>query len=71
MAFKEKLLGIVLILIGIFPLLLKIKSIASSLANYKFLSYLIPGEIAYQIIIIIIGILLVWSMKPRQRMPKY
>ncbi len=71
MAFKEKLLGIVLILIGIFPLLLKISSIAGSFAKYTFLSYLVPGEIAYQIILIIIGILLVWSRKPRQMMPKY
>jgi len=69
MSFKEKLLGIVLILIGILPLLLKIKAIADSFAKYTFLSYLVPGEVIYQIILILIGILLVWSMKPKQRMP--
>ena len=71
MSFKEKILGIVLILIAILPLLLKIKAIADSFAKYTFLSYLVPGEAVYQIILILIGILLVWSMKPKQRMPGY
>jgi len=71
MPFKEKLLGIVLILIALLPLLLKIKAIADAFAKYTFLSYLVPGEAIYQIIMILIGILLVWSMKPKQRMQRY
>jgi hypothetical protein len=72
MALKEKLLGLILIIFGIFPLLLKIKSIANYFANYKFLSYLVPGEIAYQIILVLIGVLLVWKPKPKMnRMPMY
>ena len=65
MAIKNKLIGLVLISIGIFPLLLKIKAIADYFANYKFLLYLVPGEIAYQIIIILLGVFLIWKVKPR------
>ena len=65
MTMKNKLIGLVLIIIGALPFLLKIKSISDSLAKYTFLSYLVPGEIVYQIIIIGLGILLIWTVKPR------
>jgi len=63
MAMKEKLIGLILIIIGILPFLLKIKSISDSLAKYTFLSYLVPGEIIYQLIIIALGVLLIWKRK--------
>lgn len=62
---KNKLVGLILIIIGVLPFLLKIKSISDSLAKYTFLSYLAPGEIVYQIIIIALGAWLIWTVKPR------
>ena len=69
MAIKEKLLGIILIIVGAIPFFSKIKSLETYFSS-GILSYLIPGNIIYQIVLIAIGILLVWSMKPRQRMPR-
>lgn len=63
MALKEKLLGLILIIAGLFPFLLKIKSIGDIFAKYTFLSYLAPGEIIYQIILIVLGILLIWKVR--------
>jgi hypothetical protein len=65
MAMKNKLVGLILIIIGILPFLLKIESISAALAKYTFLSYLAPGEIVYQIIIICLGVLLIWTVRPR------
>jgi len=65
MAFKEKVIGLVLIILGVFPFLLKIKSIGDSFAKYSFLSYIMPGEIVYQIIIIVLGVLLIWRRRAR------
>jgi len=65
MPIKEKLLGLILIIIGALPFLLKIDRIAAFFAKYKFLSYIVPGEIIYQIILIVIGILLIWRIRPR------
>ncbi len=61
MRFKEKLVVIVLIIIGALPLLLKIKSVADSFAKYTFLSWLVPGDFFYQLIIILLGVILVWE----------
>jgi heme/copper-type cytochrome/quinol oxidase subunit 4 len=63
MAMKEKLIGLILIIIGILPFLLKIKSVSDSLAKYTFLSYLAPGEIIYQLIIIALGVWLIWKRR--------
>ena len=65
MTMKNKLVGLILIIIGILPFLLKIQSIATSVEKYTFLSYLVPGEIVYQIIIIVLGAWLIWTVKPR------
>jgi len=65
MAMKNKLIGLILIIIGILPFLLKIQSISDSLTKYTFLSYLVPGEILYQVIIIALGAWLIWTVKPR------
>jgi len=65
MAIKQKFIGILLIIMGILPFLLTIKPISDSLSNYTFLTYLNPGEILYQAILIILGILLIWTVKPK------
>jgi hypothetical protein len=64
MNIKEKLIGIVLIVLGALPFLLKIKSISAWFTANKFLSFFSPGEIVYQIVIILLGILLIWKVKP-------
>ena len=63
MGAKEKLIGIVLILLGAWPFLLKIESIGNFFAEYKFLTVLTPGEIVYQIAVVVLGVLLVWRVR--------
>lgn len=65
MAFKEKLIGILLVLIGLLPFLLKIKAVGDFFTKYTFLSYFAPGEIVYQIIIVVLGVLLLWRIKAK------
>lgn len=65
MGAKEKLIGLILIIAGAFPLLLKIESFSNAMSQYQFLSYIQPGEILYQIVIVILGVLLLWTVKPR------
>lgn len=62
---KSGLVGIIIIIVGAFPLLLNIKSISDSLAPYTFLLYVQAGEPVYQIILILLGVLLIWNPKPR------
>ena len=64
MNLKEKLIGIILIILGALPFLLKIEKISSWFTTNKILSFLSPGEIIYQIIIILLGILLIWRVRP-------
>lgn len=52
---KEKLIGFVLIVVGILPFLLKIQSINTAIGKS---AWLLPGGIVYQIIIILLGIML-------------
>ena len=58
MGAKEKLIGIVLILLGALPLLLKVEKINEVIGQYTFL---LPGELLYQIIIVVIGALLLFK----------
>ncbi|MFA7707748.1 MAG: hypothetical protein WCX73_02255 [Candidatus Pacearchaeota archaeon] len=67
MEIKNKFVGLILIIIGVLPFLLKISSISTALAKYTFLSYIMPGEVVYQIIIIALGAWLIWTIKPRVR----
>lgn len=62
---KSTLVGILIIIVGAFPLLLNIASIKQSLASYTFLSYVQAGQPVYQIIIILLGVLLLWNPRPR------
>jgi len=66
MPFKEKLLGIILIIVGIIPFLSKIESMKAYFSSGIFL-YLNPGSAIYQIILIAIGILLVIRLRPKNR----
>lgn len=68
MGLKEKLIGVILILLGALPFLLKIKSISKFFEGNIILSFIIPGEIVYQLLIIIFGILLIWTIKPKLQM---
>lgn len=61
--FIEKLLGIILIIMGIFPFLFKLEKISALLSKVTFLKFLMPGEIAYQLIIVIIGLILLINKK--------
>jgi len=61
MALKEKIIGLVLVIIGALPFLLKIESITAAFNN-SFFKILAPGNILYQIVIIILGILLIINM---------
>ncbi len=65
MAIKEKLIGLVLIIVGAWPFLLKINLIGNFFSQYKFLEVMTPGEIIYQTIVIILGIMLLWKLKTR------
>jgi len=65
MGFKEKIFGLILILLGAWPFVLKIESVNNFFSSYKFLSLLTPGEILYQFIVIAVGVLLIWNIKPK------
>tara|TARA_Y100000310_G_scaffold269239_1_gene282303 strand:- start:979 stop:1200 length:222 start_codon:yes stop_codon:yes gene_type:complete len=65
MALKEKLIGLILVIIGALPFLIKIEAIGSKIAEYSFLNPIVPGNIIYQGIIIILGLLLVLRLKHR------
>ena len=69
MSGKEKLVGIIIILAGAFPLLMKLESFSTLITKYPFLSYVQAGEPVYQIIIILLGVLLLWT--PKQKMYGY
>lgn len=62
---KEKLIGFVLIAVGALPFLLKIDVIGSLFESYQFLNWFIPGEIWYQVLIIVLGVLLLWIKGPK------
>ena len=62
---KEKIIGLILIILGLWPFLLKIDAVGNFFSAYKFLEMLTPGEIIYQLIIIVFGVLLIWNIKAR------
>lgn len=62
---KEKVIGLVLIVLGVWPFLLKIRAVGDYFAQYGFLTALTPGEIVYQVAIIVLGLALIWTIKPK------
>jgi hypothetical protein len=63
MTAKEKIIGILIVLLGALPYLLKIKSIGSAMAKYTFI---LPGQLTYQIILVVLGAFLIIEMRNRQ-----
>jgi hypothetical protein len=61
--FRGKVVGMLLILIGAWPFLLKIEQVGKFFSEYKILEYLVPGEIVYQAILILFGVMLLWRVR--------
>lgn len=56
-------MGIILILVGAWPFLLKSAKIANFFSSYKSLGYFSPGELFYQSVLIFLGVLLLWRVR--------
>lgn len=67
MPLKEKVIGLILVIVGAIPTLLKIESFAAATEKYAFLKLIIPGTMAYQAIIILLGISLIWTLRHHVR----
>ena len=67
MGVKEKLIGLVLIVLGVWPFLLRIEAVEDFFSSYKFLEVLTPGEIIFQIVLIVLGVVLIWRFRLRGR----
>lgn len=65
--FKQKFVGIILIIIGIYPLLNNIKPVAEYFSKYPWLSYFNGGGPVYQFVVVILGVILVWEMRRYRR----
>ena len=65
---KSKITGFLLIVIGALPFLLKIDAVSEFFGNYGFLGFVMPGEIGYQILIILLGVWLIWTVKPKMEL---
>jgi hypothetical protein len=61
MTAKEKVIGLILIIVGAIPFLVQMKLFSDP----KLVPYLTPGGIVYQVIIIILGILLLLEFRRR------
>ncbi|MGD2073227.1 MAG: hypothetical protein PVG65_07055 [Candidatus Thorarchaeota archaeon] len=60
MSFKTKIIGLVLIIIGALPFLLKIEAVNNLISKY---AWILPGGIVYQMMIMILGVLLLIEKK--------
>jgi len=67
MTFKEKLVGLLLIILGAYHFLLKITSINTVLGKY---TWLLPGQAVYPIVIILLGAFLLIEKKKPAIMPQ-
>ena len=65
MTAKEKLIGIVLIVMGIWPMLAKIDAIGTAVETSAWLGHIIPAQVSYvyQAVLIVLGILLVFRRR--------
>jgi len=64
MTFKEKSVGIILIIIGLLPFLLNIAIINNFITSFPLVHYLVPGELVYQAVLILLGIFLFYKVRP-------
>ena len=67
MGFKEKIVGVLIVVMGAWPFILMITSVKDFVTRNPLLNYLSPGQPAYQIILIVLGAFLLWSPKPRMQ----
>ena len=67
MTFKEKLSGLILIIVGAYPFLLKISSINAALGKF---TWLLPGQALYQIVLILLGAFLLIEKKRPAALPQ-
>ena len=65
MGLKTKLIGLILIVLGVWPFLLKIESVAEFFSSYTFLEMLTPGEWVFQVVLIVLGFLLFYRRKQK------
>ena len=68
---KQKFIGVLIIIIGALPFLLNVEEIGNFFSQYILLSYLTPGEIFYQAIIIVLGAWLIIRIKPRMELERH
>lgn len=68
MTIRAKLIGFVLIVIGVLPFLLKLGVVSDFFDSYSFLTFIMPGEIGYQVLIIVLGVFLIWTVKSKFEM---
>lgn len=61
--FMEKVVGVILIVLGAIPFLLKIKTVAAGAAKLTWVSWFSPGNYVYQILIILIGLFIIIERK--------
>ncbi len=60
MTFKEKIVGVILIILGALPFLLKIESIGKA---FEGATWILPGGLVYQIVIVVLGITLLFRKR--------
>jgi hypothetical protein len=60
---RGKFIGVFLILLGLWPFLVRVDSVGKFISSYKFLSFFAPGEMVYQIVLIVLGVLLLWRVR--------
>lgn len=65
MGMKEKLIGLILVVLGVWPFVLKVEAIKTFFSQYKFLEVLTPGEIVYQVVVVLLGVLLILKLQAR------
>jgi len=62
---KQKFIGLVLIVLGALPFLLQVSAINDFFETYVALAFFMPGEIGYQILIVLLGFWLLIKLKPK------
>jgi heme/copper-type cytochrome/quinol oxidase subunit 4 len=53
---KSNIIGFILIILGVLPFLTGIQFVGEYTTKYP---YLLPGQIAYQVVIIVLGVILI------------
>jgi cadmium resistance protein CadD (predicted permease) len=67
MTSKEKIVGLLLLIVGAYPFLLKISSINAVLGKY---AWTLPGQWLYQTVLIVLGLFLFIEKKKTAAIPQ-